>query len=158
YAASTRLQETLRRQDVLAAIREIAVNLIGIQDMAVFAVDAQTSTLLQLDGFDSEQAANYHDIPMGIGPIGQAALTGNSYFDVVNDARRDNDANTPMACIPLPVDGRVWGVIVVFRLLPQKNRLVPLDYQLFELLSAQAAMALHRAELTGERGAATKIM
>ncbi|MGH7928398.1 MAG: hypothetical protein ACREQV_11440, partial [Candidatus Binatia bacterium] len=99
YAASTRLQETLRRQDVLAAIREIAVNLIGVEDLAVFAVDAQTSTLLLIDGFDSEPAANYHDIPLGKGPIGQAALTGNSYFHVVNEARRDSDANTPMACI-----------------------------------------------------------
>jgi GAF domain-containing protein len=56
------------------------------------------------------------------------------------------------------VDGVVWGVMVILRLLPQKDRLVALDYQLLDLLSTQAGIALHCAELSAERAAAREIM
>jgi hypothetical protein len=55
----------------------------------------------------------------------------------------------PITCIPLKVEAKPWGVILIFRLLPQKDRLLLRDYQLFKLLSSQAEIALYGAETAG---------
>jgi GAF domain-containing protein len=153
FVASTRLQSTLSMRKVLAAIREIVVNLIGVEETAVFKNDTKTSTLSLIDWYGCAPA-NRHNILLGDGPIGRVALTGDGYSHDVNEAGREpGDANLPVACLPLKVDGVVWGVIVILRLLPQKDRLVALDYQLIDLLSAQAGVALYCAELSAERAA-----
>jgi GAF domain-containing protein len=158
YVASTRLQATLRKQEVLAAIREIVINLIGVEEMAVFENHPRTSTLSLIDYYGNGWA-NHSSIPVGEGPIGRVALTGDCYFhDVKGTGREPGNANMPTACVPLKVDGVAWGVIVILRLLPQKDRLVALDYQLLDLLSTQAGIALHCAELSAERAAAREIM
>ena len=157
YVASTRLQATLRKQEVLAAIREIGINLIGVEEMAVFENHPRTSRLSLIDYYGNGWA-NHSNIPVGEGPIGRVALTGDCYFHDLKDAEREpGNANMPTACVPLKVDGVVWGVIVILRLLPQKDRLVALDYQLLDLLSTQAGIALHCAELSAERAAAREI-
>lgn len=157
YVASTRLQATLRKQEVLAAIREIVINLIGVEAMAVFKNHPRTSTLSLIDYYGTGWA-NHPNIPAGEGPIGRVALTGDCYFhDLKGTEREPGNANMPTACVPLKVDGMAWGVIVILRLLPQKDRLVALDYQLLDVLSNQAGVALHCAELSAERAAAREI-
>jgi len=152
YVASTRLHATLRLEEVLAAIREIAINLIGVEGMAVLKHHPETSTLSMIDCYGVVPARR-PDIPLGEGPIGVAS-NGDCYFRGVIAAERDpGDANSPVARVPFKVNGAVWGVLVIFSLLPQKERLVALDFQLFELLSAQAGVALYCCELSAERAA-----
>jgi hypothetical protein len=151
YVASTRLQATLRRQELLAAIREIVTNLIGAEEMALFENNPEASTLSLIDSYGNA-SANPTVIRVGEGPVGRVALTGNCYFHDANRAGQEpGDADMPMACVPLKVDGAVWGVIAIYRLLPQKDRIVELDYQLFDLLSTQAGVALRCAELNAKR-------
>ena len=158
YVASTRLQSSLKRQDILAAIREIASNLIGAEEMALFEVDHLNSQLLLADGFGSH-AKKFSQIGLGEGPIGRVASSGEHFFHDVNGAEQERgNERIPTACIPLKVGGEVWGVIVIFRLLPQKERLVALDYQLVELLSNQAGIALYCANLARERLSSAKII
>jgi GAF domain-containing protein len=158
FVASRRLQATLRKQEVLAAIREIVINLIGVEAMAVFENHPRTSTLSLIDYYGNGWA-NHSNISVGAGPIGRVALTGDCYFHDLKGTERDcGNADRPAACVPLKVDGVVWGVMVILRLLPQKDRLVALDYQLLDLLSTQAGIALHCAELSAERAAAREIM
>jgi len=153
YVASTRLQGTLRLEGVLAAIREIVMNLLGVEAMAVLKHDSETSTLSMIDSF-GDVPAHCLDLSLGEDPIDGVAASGDCYFRGVISAGRDRgEARSPVACVPLKVDGAVWGAIVIYRLLPQKERLVALDFQLFELLSAQAGVALHCCELRGERAA-----
>ena len=158
FVASRRLQATLRKQEVLAAIREIVINLIGVEAMAVFENHPRTSTLSLIDYYGNGWA-NHSNISVGEGPIGRVALTGDYYFHDLKGTEQDpGNADMPTACVPLKVDGVVWGVMVILRLLPQKDRLVALDYQLLDLLSTQAGIALHCAELSAERAAAREIM
>ena len=158
FVASRRLQATLRKQEVLAAIREIVINLIGVEAMAVFENQPRTSTLSLIDYYGNGWA-NHSNISVGEGPIGRVALTGDCYFHDLKGTEQDpGNADMPTACVPLKVDGVVWGVMVILRLLPQKDRLVALDYQLLDLLSTQAGIALHCAELSAERAAAREIM
>jgi hypothetical protein len=45
--------------------------------------------------------------------------------------------------VPLKLEGKVMGVIAIFRLLPQKGGIEDLDRELFDLLATQAAFALY---------------
>ena len=58
-----------------------------------------------------------------------------------------DESRTMTACIPLTVGGRPLAVIAIFRLLPQKPVLDPVDLELFNLLATHAANALYCAEL-----------
>jgi K+-sensing histidine kinase KdpD len=157
YVASSRLHATLQRQDVLAAIREIVSNLIGAEEMALFEKDQALSSLSLVDSY-GESAANDPKIALGQGTIGRVASSGEFHFDDSNGAgQQPSDKGMPMACIPLKVDRLVWGVIVIYRLLPQKDRLTALDYQLFKMLSTQAGIALYSATLRAERLGSTEI-
>jgi K+-sensing histidine kinase KdpD len=157
YVASSRLHATLQSQDVLLAIREIVSDLIGAEEMALFEKDQALSSLSLVDSY-GESAAIDPKIPLGQSTIGRVASSGDLYLDDENGAgRQPSDKGRPMACIPLKVDRLVWGVIVIYRLLPQKVRFTALDYQLFEMLSTQAGIALYSATLRAERLAGTEI-
>jgi hypothetical protein len=45
--------------------------------------------------------------------------------------------------VPLRLGESTTGAIAIFRLLPQKPGLEPLDYELFDLLGTHAAAALY---------------
>jgi hypothetical protein len=116
--------------------------------MAVLKNDAATSTLSLVDAF-GDAPGHYLNIALGEQRIRRVVMTGNAYFHA---GVHDNcvETNSPLACVPLKVDGSVWGVIVIFRLLPHKDRLVALDCKLMDLLSAQAGVALRCAELIAQ--------
>ncbi len=67
-------------------------------------------------------------------------------LDGIGDTAGSDFADA-LVSIPMMVEGRAMGVIVIFRLLPQKAGLEPIDHELFALLSAHAGVALYNAEL-----------
>jgi hypothetical protein len=153
YVASTRLQGTLKRERILAAIREIVTDLIGVEVMAVLKHNPETSTLSMIDCY-GDVPARIVDFSLGEDPIAGVVASGDSYFRGAMAAGRVSvPADSPVACVPLNVDGALWGLIVIFRLLPQKERLGALDFQLLALLSVQAGVALCCSELNSERAA-----
>jgi GAF domain-containing protein len=56
-------------------------------------------------------------------------------------------ASVPAACIPLRIEDRAVGAIVVFSLLAQKAAFVTVDRELFKLLGAHAGATLVAAYL-----------
>lgn len=147
YVASQRLHETLDRTEVLRAIEEILINLVGSEELAIFEVDARATTLSLISSFGIERE-RYVERPLGDGPLASAVRTGKTI--VVSDETRSADEPRLTACVPLKVRDRVIGVIAVFQLLPQKARLEAVDHDLFDLLATAAATALHHAG-PGER-------
>ena len=63
------------------------------------------------------------------------------------DADHEGTEATAIVSIPLHLNQRVVGLIALFKLLPQKTGIEPVDQELFQLLSAHAARALHHAGL-----------
>ena len=61
----------------------------------------------------------------------------------------DDPIAPPAACIPLALEDRTVGAIVVYSLLGHKNRFVTVDRELFKLLGAHAGGALVSAYLRG---------
>ncbi len=108
--------------------------------------DGRRLVPLCVNGLDG---ARYRTIEVGSGPIGRAAATGEtSLYGPGGSAEHPPEEPELTACVPLKLSGRVFGVIAVFRLLPQKAGLEPLDRELFDLLATHAATALYCASLS----------
>ena len=147
YVASFRLHGTLARSEVLAAILEIVANLIGSEEMAVFEMDESRKALRRVAA-NGLEPASWPSVPVGQGLIGRAATTGELYVAGNGDRSAALPAEGALtACIPLKIDGRVTGMIALFRLLPQKKGFVAVDHELFELLGTHAATALYASGL-----------
>jgi putative methionine-R-sulfoxide reductase with GAF domain len=143
YVASSRLNETLRRDQILEAIQEIVINLIGSEELAIYELSDGTLKMVSSFGAINEEL---HEVPIGRGLIGRAAQTGETWIAGSVDSPSSIPAETHLtACIPLRVDGHVIGAIAVFRLLRHKRGLEDVDRELFALLGTQAAAALHFA-------------
>jgi regulator of replication initiation timing len=139
YVASYRLHETLRRSAVIEAIQEIIVNLVGSEEFGIFELDEARGALSLTEWWGNE-AAGLDGGQGSSAPIVETALSGEVYIAPSQPA----EAPRPLtACIPLKVEGRVIGVIAVFRLLAHKPALEAVDLELFDLLAMQAGIALH---------------
>jgi hypothetical protein len=155
YVASYRLHGTVDRGELMLALQEIVANLVGSEEMAVFELseDGRTLCLAGSMGLDPER---YREIPTDRGLIGQALRSGQTYVGGLEpgESRSAGEENLT-ACIPLFVEERPLGVIAIFRLLSHKLQIEDIDRELFELLAAQASVALyctrlhavHRAEV-----------
>lgn len=140
YVASYQLHGTLDRDSVLDSIREIVINLIGCEELAVFELREDGSSLDLVTSFGVDVEA-YRHVSLGEHAIGKLAATGDTY--IAGAMAPGDDAPLVTACLPLKLDGRVTGAIVLFKLLPHKAQLQELDFELFDLLGTHAATALY---------------
>jgi hypothetical protein len=150
YVATYGLHGSMDRGQVLLAIEEIVTNLIGSEEMAVFELDADGGEL-ELVGSKGVEPEDFARVSLDSGRIGRVASSGEMYI-ADGQAPRDGKAALPQeasltACVPFKIDDRVTGALAVFRLLDQKPGLEPLDFELFDLLGSQAAMALYATNL-----------
>jgi chemotaxis protein CheD len=143
--ASCRMRSATSHGDVIEAIEEIVLNLIGSEEYALFAIDDESSTLtlLACSGINEDR---YRAIPLGSGPIGRAVMMDEVYLFDDGSAGQPHEEPELSACVPLKSDGAVAGAIAIFRLLPQKLGVEAIDRDLLELLGCLAAPALHRAD------------
>lgn len=153
YVASYRLHGTVDREEVLAVVQEIAANLIGSEEMAVFELSADGAALQLVASFGIDPAP-YHRVTLDKGVIGRTAASGNTWVTgeqpVPDGVECERDLT---ACIPLKLGGTVTGAIALFRLLPQKSGIESLDRELFELLATHAATALYCSSLVARASA-----
>lgn len=148
YVASYQLHGTVDREGVLQVIKEIVANLIGSEEAAVYELAPDGLTLDSITSMGVEDQ-RWQRITVGSGTVGTAVADNRIYIAEGGVAGRDGVT----AAIPLNIDGRVIGAIVVFHLLPQKERLQEVDREMFELLALHAATALYCATLNAERQA-----
>jgi hypothetical protein len=149
YVASYRLLGTLQRSEVLLAIREIIANLIGSEEFAVYELD-QRGEVLELVTSLGVVPEGDRRIELGSGIIGESARNRRLFRADHASEELPAEANRLLACIPLTLDERLVGAIVIFRLLQHKPRLLPVDGELFALLGTHAAAALRCSRLLAE--------
>jgi len=146
YVACRRLHSGLSWDEVLTTTREIIANLVGCEEYVLFTL-ASDGWLRRVDsaGVAPEQ---YENVLPGQGLIGRSIETGKSFIAGESDssAATSLDCNLT-ACIPLKRNSTVTGALALFRLLPQKAGLQPLDRELFQLLETHLALALYHSEL-----------
>ena len=148
YVASYRLHATLDRDEVVAVILDIIINLVGSEQVAVFELteDRARLSLLTSCGVDAAKLDG-----MAIEASGDIRSTIEGGEPIIFEHGNAPDQPRPLsACVPLKLGDRAIGVIAIYELLPQKPRLEPVDRELFELLATHAATALYCTRLHGQ--------
>jgi hypothetical protein len=146
YVASFQLHISLRARAVARNVRELLVQLIGVRSLAIYFVDEEEKRLAPIssEGVDlatlpvislQDGATAEQDQPEAT-ILERTVLTG-----VAHVAEGEIDSR-PAACIPMQLDDRVVGAIVVYSLLEQKRRFVTVDRELFKLLGAHLGATL----------------
>jgi GAF domain-containing protein len=144
--AAQRLARSVDREEVLSTIEEIVVELIGSEEFAIFELavidgDLDSLRLARVRGI----SPNSPRLDRASGPIRYALGVGQTLVArSLRHGAEDVDGGLT-AAIPLKLDGHVTGAVAIFGLLEHKKALAPVDHELFEILSRQAAMALHSA-------------
>jgi K+-sensing histidine kinase KdpD len=152
YVASSRLRASIDRAEVVAAIEEIVVGLVGSEEMVLYETTDDGSTLVPTSWLGIEPT----DTPalrMGEGTIGGAASTGETWIAI--DSTTPSTVADLSACVPLRIGHAAVGAVAIFRMLEHKRSLEPVDRELFALLSTQAAMALLCAKLAARASRST---
>jgi GAF domain-containing protein len=143
--ATQRLHESLNPRELMDILQDLIVNMVGSEMLGIFEMDPRGPALvLQVSlGIDAER---FRRLPLGEDPIGRAARTGACWLaDLMEDGAAVTRAEWPRACVPLRLGGHVLGMMVLFGLLPHKQRLEPEDRELLELLATEGARALYCA-------------
>jgi transcriptional regulator with GAF, ATPase, and Fis domain len=148
YIASYQLHSTLDFKEVTQIILEIVINLIGAEEFGLLLLDEKTNRLepVACEGLELGQLPS---IGVGAGIIGSSVKTGENYF-IENMDDYERDFLSPMVCIPLKIKEHVIGVIVIYKLLTQKEKFTSVDYELFSLLAGHAATAVFSSRLYSE--------
>jgi len=149
YVASYQLHSTLDFREVIQIVQEIIINLVGAEAFAILLLDEKTNELKSIayEGEDVMPGLEGISTRLGEGVLGNVAKTGESYY-VNQDI--DGGAITldkPLAAVPLKIKEHVIGLIVIYRLLQQKDAFSAVDYELFSLLAAHAATAIFSSKL-----------
>ncbi len=146
YVASYQLHSTLDLSEVFQIIVEIVINLIGAEVFAIYVVDEKTNRLTPVAS-EGRALAEFSSHRLGEGMVGGAVASGDTACAEPADAV---EPGSPIVCIPLRVQERPIGAIVIQRLLAQKEGFSALDHELFTLLAGHAATAIFAARLYGE--------
>jgi hypothetical protein len=152
YVAMLRLHGSIDHADVLAAIQEIVVNLVGSEELLIFETNTE-GTALVLSSAVGVDSSGLTRVPFGKGIIGECAAAAKTFLakDGSTPQSREGEADLT-ACVPLIVEGAVTGAIAIFRLLRHKAKLEAIDHELFALLGSHGASALYCTSLVRSTG------
>jgi transcriptional regulator with GAF, ATPase, and Fis domain len=149
YVASYQLHSTLDFKEVIQIVQEIVINLVGAESFAILLLDEKTNELrtIACEGEDVMPGIENVSARLGDGILGQVAKTGESYY-----VNQDVDGGKvtlerPLAAVPLKIKEHVIGLVVIYKLLQQKDSFSAVDYELFSLLAAHAATAIFSSKL-----------
>jgi len=150
-AANARLVQSLEQGDVFEAIAEIIANLIGCEEVAMFDYHPgeQNFSLAWSSGVEVEAMQSFL---CGAGMFGRAAQLGMSQYQ----ERQPETSLLPheknlTACVILKSSNEVVGVVAMFGLLPQKNKLEWADFELLKFVETYGAVAIKFQRLQGKQ-------
>lgn len=140
FVSSCQIHASLDEEYILLTIQEIVLHMVGAEVFSLWMVDQESGSFEILASTD-ECGQFQGQFPALDDEILKNLSAGKvSYFSYEGkDAKKTSD---PLACIPLLMDGRTIGAIVIYKLLVQKSCFTSLDHELLDLLATQAVSAL----------------
>ncbi len=145
YVASYQLHSTLDAGEVLSVILEIVINLVGAETFCVYVYDDKADCLEPVAS-EGRPLSTFPQVQKDEGWVGESVASGE--VDSLDPSLPGDE--DPLVCIPLNIDGRPVGAIVIYSLLQQKGGFSPLDQELFTLLAGHAATAIFASRLHSE--------
>ncbi len=149
--ALERLHGASDHAEVLRAVQDVVINLVGSEEVAIFEPAADGGwAVVQSFGVGSARTA---PVAEGHGPVGRAAAEGKAWIAGEGPGAQPGDPALT-ACIPLVAEGRAVAVLAIWRLLPHKPRLRDSDRHVLALLGRHAGRALLLTRRAGRARAA----
>jgi len=153
YVATYQLHATLNPPEVLEAISEIVVDLIGADRFVLLLSDPSLPASPNTPG-GKTAVVLCHGLGEEVADRSFIRFAGRHYAggDALVDATladgrlRTGSDGGPVAVVPLNVAGRTVGALVLLRLLGHRHELGPEDRETLDLLAAHAAAALFAAQ------------
>jgi GAF domain-containing protein len=158
YVASYQLHSTMRLPAVVQHLRELLAQLVGARAHAIYIADEKRKQLVPIstDGVEIERLPRVHLADALDPPKGSAAILERVFLTGVAHIQEGEltgaGFDSPAACVPMKIEDRTVGVIVIYEVLPQKDRFLAVDFELFKMLAAHAATALAGAMLYSQEG------
>jgi GAF domain-containing protein len=147
YVASYQLHSTLDSGEVVKVILEIVINLIGAEIFCVFVCEEGTGVLTPV-AVEGDDVSACPSLQVGEGFVGESVEAGEvAIGDPAEEGGPPSQGGEPIVSIPLRVDDRPVGAIVIYKLLQQKGGFSRLDNELFTLLAGHAATAIFASRL-----------
>ncbi len=150
---SSQLHSTFKLEEVYEVIRDLLVNFLGIEIFHIIYFDEgnQDVYIGMADGVPREDEDKL-PVSRFKSVTDKVMRTGESFFrpDSEDDAMPSLlkvDESSPLACLPLMLDEKPRGVLVIESLLPQKDGFNKEDYELLSLLTQEAALSLMTGRL-----------
>ncbi len=149
-----RLLSTLDQADVLETIADGLRDVVAYDNLSVYRADHPTRTMVPVLTRErhAEQVSRYL-IPFGRGLMGWAVQHAQPILanDALSDPRALQIPGTPedpeaVAVVPLVADGEVLGALNVSRVGGPEVYFSDSDFELIQLFSAQASIALRNAD------------
>jgi len=144
YVASAQLHASLDLRTTVQRIKELLNQLVGARSFAIYlASDDQRS--IEAVAAEAVPVSHRSFAPREDGVLAEVLATGVARIE--KGELGDGSFENPLAVVPLTIEGKTFGLIVVFATLPHKTRFLPVDFELFHLLGGQAGKALISAKL-----------
>jgi len=143
YASLERIHGAPGTEDLLQALEEIVISVVGSEEFAVLELRDGALRVMRAFGLP---AGALDGARLGEGTLGRAVATGTRWVAGQGAPAEDDRLS---AVVPLQAAGRTVGAIAVFRLLGHKPFFGPDDHAVFDLLAEHAGAAL---ELRRSRG------
>lgn len=140
FVSSCQIHSSLDEEYILLTIQEIVLHMVGAEVFSLWMVDQDSGSLEILASTDEcgQFAGKFPDLDDEI--LRNLAAGKVSYFSF--EGKEAKQTTDPLACIPLLMEGRTIGAIVIYKLLVQKNGFTSVDHELLDLLATQAVSAL----------------
>jgi GAF domain-containing protein len=144
YVASVQLHASLSFRSTVRQIKELLEQLMGA---SAFAVYLTRSDGRKLSPIASQGVPKPHSVAINPGDGGIAEVFATGVERIDRGDLSHGSPERPIALVPMKMEDKVVGVLVVYATLEQKTRFAPVDFELFKLLGAHAAEALVCARL-----------
>lgn len=145
YISSYQLHSTLDLREVVRITFEIVINLVGALEFCLYFKEDNKLFAVRAEG---PARSDLPTLTIGKGTVGRIAQENTLY--VSGDDLTHGSVHNPVVCIPLVVEGELFGMISIFSFLAHKPCITELDRELFNLLGQHAATALYSARLRNE--------
>jgi GAF domain-containing protein len=150
HVANVQLHSSTTVRRAFRNLRELLAQFLGAAEFAVYweSDDARLLVPISVEGVTIKEAREF---TLEDKAAGRAYQQGEVFADVGIDAHAGSMAR-PAAVIPMHMQSQRLGAIVIFKTLEQKTRFDGSDFELFKLLSTQAAASIVHAYLFAEAG------
>ena len=147
YVASYQLHASLSFRTTVRQIKELLEQLVGAATFAVYLIKSDGMTLCPIvsEGMGKAKAIR---VDPDDGGIGEIFSTGVALIEKGDLSK--GSLEHPIALVPMKMEDKVVGVFAIYATLEQKQRFLPVDFELFKLLGAHAAEALVCARLIAD--------